>query len=220
MDQSQIDHPLLYAIRPLHRCLISFLFALVTFFLVPDHWPILLKILSGWLSFAIVYTTICWFAISKMNVPEISKRAGEEDGSVAFVFTFIVLATIGCFVGVLFIITGDKKQLHESTIVPISLACVISSWVLVHTIYTFHYARMFYRTNTKGSGLDFPGGEKPDYMDFAYFSFVMGCTFQVSDVEITSKKIRHVALFHGLLSFALNTYVIALTINIVAGLIN
>jgi len=89
----------------------------------------------------------------------------------------------------------------------------------VHTLYVFHYAHLYYGGQQVG-GLDFPGNGEPDYVDFAYFSIVMGCTFQVSDVEISAKKIRHVAMFHGLLSFALNTFVVALTINIVAGLIN
>ena len=67
-------------------------------------------------------------------------------------------------------------------------------------------------------GLNFPEDNNPDYLDFAYFSFVMGCTFQVSDVEITSKRIRRIAMVHGILSFILNTFVIALTINLIAGI--
>ncbi len=72
--------------------------------------------------------------------------------------------------------------------------------------------------NKDAYGLEFPGNAKPNYLDFAYFSFVIGCTFQVSDVEISSPKIRRVVLFHGLLSFGLNTFVVALTINLIAGL--
>lgn len=71
----------------------------------------------------------------------------------------------------------------------------------------------------KSGGLAFPGNQEPDYLDFAYFSIVIGCTFQVSDVEITSKKIRHLVLLHGLLAFMLNTFVVALSINIMLGFI-
>lgn len=67
-------------------------------------------------------------------------------------------------------------------------------------------------------GLNFPQEKQPDYIDFAYFSFVIGMTFQVSDVQINSRIIRRTALAHGLLSFALNTFVVALTINLIAGL--
>jgi uncharacterized membrane protein len=109
--------------------------------------------------------------------------------------------------------------------VPVSIGGMLLSWVMVHTVFTFHYAHKYYDDDKQekakaAEGLDFPGDEKPDYLDFAYFSFVIGCTFQVSDVEITSKKIRRVALLHGLLSFLLNTFVVALTINFVASLVN
>ena len=92
----------------------------------------------------------------------------------------------------------------------------------MHTIFTFHYAHLYYFKNmddtTEGKPLDFPGKTKPDYLDFAYFSFVIGMTFQVSDIEIPSRTIRRTVLAHSLLSFALNTFVVALTINLIAGL--
>jgi uncharacterized membrane protein len=71
----------------------------------------------------------------------------------------------------------------------------------------------------KPGGLEFPGDDEPDYLDFAYFSFVIGMTFQVSDVQITSKRIRRLSLMHAILSFAFNTIIVALSINIISGLI-
>jgi len=105
----------------------------------------------------------------------------------------------------------------------IAISGILLSWGMVHTTFCFHYAHMYYddaRNNSEkhAAGLDFPSEEHPDYLDFAYFSFVIGMTFQVSDVEITAKKIRRVALLHGLISFLLNTFVVALTINLIAGL--
>ncbi|UAY52868.1 DUF1345 domain-containing protein [Ferruginibacter albus] len=64
----------------------------------------------------------------------------------------------------------------------------------------------------------FPNEPKPDYLNFAYFSFVIGMTFQVSDVQVSDRHIRRTVLAHGILSFALNTFVVALTINLIAGL--
>lgn len=71
----------------------------------------------------------------------------------------------------------------------------------------------------KPGGLEFPNEKKPDYLDFTYFAFVIGMTFQVSDVDITSKRIRRLAWMHGVLSFAFNTIIVALTINIISGLV-
>ena len=84
------------------------------------------------------------------------------------------------------------------------------------------YAHIYYgdddeNPETHAEGLKFPEDDKPDYLDFAYFSFVLGMTFQVSDVEVTSKSLRRLATWHGLLSFGFNTIMIALTINVIAG---
>ena len=94
---------------------------------------------------------------------------------------------------------------------------------LVNTILTFHYAHLYYdddKTLKKQhvEVLDFPGDKDPDYIDFAYFSFVVGMTFQVSDVQITDTVMRRLVLAHALISFLLNTFVVALTVNFIAGL--
>lgn len=90
---------------------------------------------------------------------------------------------------------------------------------MLHSIYIFHYAHIYYdNRNKKIWGLDFPNDLNPDYLDFAYFSLVLGSTFQVSDVSITEKRIRRIALIHWILSFLLNSFVVALTINLIASL--
>jgi uncharacterized membrane protein len=106
---------------------------------------------------------------------------------------------------------------------PIAVAGMLFSWVLIHTGFTLRYAHIFYgdhktKPNTHAGGLNFPGDTMPDYLDFAYFSFVLGMTFQVSDIQITSKRFRRLALLHGLISFSFDTTMIALTINILAGI--
>jgi uncharacterized membrane protein len=120
------------------------------------------------------------------------------------------------------VISNDSLGMQESVYIPIIIGGILFSWVLIHTTFCFHYAHLYY-DNEKGTekndeGLAFPNEKHPDYIDFAYFSFVIGMTFQVSDVEISARKIRRLTLFHSLLSFALNTFVVALTINLIAGL--
>ncbi|CAI9675836.1 MULTISPECIES: DUF1345 domain-containing protein [Elizabethkingia] len=207
-------------LRPIHRVMLSIIISGLIFIIVPSVLPVLPRILITWLGFAITYISICWITIFKMSVTEIIRKASIEDGSKTFVFLFVILASFACLFTVLLMVMGfNDKNISQWFMVLIAVGSMISSWALVHTLYTFHYAHLYYKTKG-GKGLDYPGDEKPDYLDFAYFSFVMGCTFQVSDVEISSKEIRRVALFHGLLSFALNTFVVALTINIIAGLIH
>jgi len=107
----------------------------------------------------------------------------------------------------------------------LTLLTVIFSWMLVHTVYGFRYAHAFYGdsdepgVNRYAGGLVFPGDRPPDYFDFAYFSFVIGMCCQVSDVQITSRRMRRIALFHSVLSFGFNTMILALLINTVSGLL-
>jgi uncharacterized membrane protein len=97
---------------------------------------------------------------------------------------------------------------------------VLVAWVLTHTAYTLRYARLYYipRNGETREGLRFPGDEAPDDMDFAYFSFVLGMAFQVSDVSITCKHIRRAVLWHSLQSFLYNTVILALSLNLLFGL--
>jgi uncharacterized membrane protein len=88
--------------------------------------------------------------------------------------------------------------------------------------FALRYAHEYYARDEGGPdvdrGLDFPNENEPDYLDFLYFALVLGMTFQVSDVQITSRKLRRIATLHGLLSFLFNTVIVALTVNIAAGL--
>jgi uncharacterized membrane protein len=123
---------------------------------------------------------------------------------------------------------GSAKNLppgNFTTHALLSVAAIVLSWVLVHTLFTLRYAHFYYidalkveRDSIEG-GLIFPEDKSPDYLDFAYFAFVIGMTCQVSDVQISSKAMRRLATVHGLIAFAFNTAILALFVNIIAGLI-
>jgi uncharacterized membrane protein len=106
-------------------------------------------------------------------------------------------------------------------IVAVTLAL---SWMLTHAVFALRYAHEFYtRTGdaeVPDGGLEFPREPNPDYWDFLYFSAVLGMTFQVSDVQITSRKFRRLATLHGLLGFMFNTVIVALTVNLASGLLS
>jgi uncharacterized membrane protein len=114
---------------------------------------------------------------------------------------------------------------HFIVHVLLTLLTVIFSWTLVHTVYGLRYAHAFYGdsdepdVNRHAGGLVFPSDRRPDYFDFAYFSFVIGMTCQVSDVQITSRRMRRITLFHSVLSFGFNTMILALLINTVSSLL-
>src|SRR2546429_367784 len=98
------------------------------------------------------------------------------------------------------------------------------SWLLIHTLFAFHYARLYYFLSEGGDqhhrGLKFPNDDdEPDYLDFAYYSFVVGMTSQVSDIAVLSRPMRRLTLIHGVLSFIYNIAILAMSINIIGGVI-
>lgn len=212
-------------LHPLQRIIISILLSATVYFIVKGNFPSLIRVMLLWDVFALSYLILCWIVLAKRPIPEIRRWAKRDDGSAVFVFVLILLSSVASMIIVLLLmVSQNNSSSRDNLYLPVAIAGILLSWLMVHTTYTFHYAHMYYDDDEKNPGkdahgLDFPGDDtKPDYIDFAYFSFVLGCTFQVSDVEISSGKIRRVALVHGLLSFALNTIVVALTINLIAGL--
>lgn len=105
-------------------------------------------------------------------------------------------------------------------VLPLAVAgsSIVLTWLFINVMFALHYAHGFYGDYGKPhQGLEFPGKENPDYWDFAYFSIVIGMTFQVSDVQITSRELRRVVLLHSVIAFFFNVFIIAVTVNIVAG---
>lgn len=209
--------------HPLHRLLFSASMAFIAFLLVwSQAFGWVLKATAVWDAFAISLIASSWIVFFTRPAGEISLQANKEDGSRIYVLSSVIICS---FVGMMMVMTLITSKNHppdrQIITMLLSVAGMIFSWVLVHTIFTFHYAHLYYDgrkdDSPGGDALDFPGEKNPDYLDFAYFSFVIGMTFQVSDVEISSGRIRRTALAHALLAFVLNTFVVALTINSIAG---
>ncbi len=180
--------------------------------------------LITWIAFALTIIVMDWIIIFKAHPKEIRKIAKLQDSSRTLIFLFVIIASVISLSAILFLLKAAKGQADEVVIghVLLAMASVIVSWWLVHTLFTMRYAHLFYTADegqtTPVGGLEFPGDKEPDYLDFVYFSFVVGMTFQVSDVEISSRHIRRLALIHGLVSFIFNTAIVALSINVVASM--
>jgi len=213
---------ILLRMHPLHRIGLGILLAVITFFVLPrDRFSPPLTIVTLWIAFAATFLVTSWIVLFRRPVHGIRKTAKEDDGSKPVVFVLILLASFASlFTVLLLIISKDSETPDHIIYIPAAVLGMFVSWVMVHTVFTFHYAHIYYNEVKSGDhkGLEFPGEDEPDYIDFAYFSFVIGCTFQVSDVQITSRKVRRLLFLHSLLSFGINTFVVALTINMIAGL--
>jgi len=211
-----------------YRVYLSLLIALIVYFLTKNQ-SLPIAFMSIWIAFSGSFLIFSWIVILSFHPKGLRNIAGKEDTNRTLIFLFVLTAA---FISVFAIIVllqqapnGSKTGLTYHIL--LAAAAVFCSWTLIHTLFTLRYAHLYYTypnedAHTYGknnAGLEFPGTIVPDYLDFAYFSFVLGMTFQVSDVQITSPHIRRLALLHGFLSFVYNTIIIALSINIISGVI-
>jgi len=181
------------------------------------------RIIAAWDSFAVTLLTLIWVAIFASGIDHIRYRARTQDLSRLLIFVFTVAAACSSVFAVVALLSAAKKTSHLGLHATLSVVAVLASWTLVHTMFALRYAHFYYgegqAPNKHIGGLEFPGDTSPGYLDFAYFSFVIGMTCQVSDVQISSKSLRSLALIHGVLSFCFNTIILALTINTISGLL-
>ena len=206
-----------------HRFFIALGVAALALLVVPRslYWPT--RAIVTWDVYCLSSIVMVWITIVSSNPSEVAKTAGLQDTGRRTIFVFVVVAAIVSVFAVAFELGTakglDKAHLTEHII--FSLLTVASSWVLVHTVFALRYAHNYYGLigdEDAKHGLNFPDEDKPDYLDFAYFSFVIGMTSQVSDVTISARSLRRLALLHGLISFGFNAAILGLSINIISGL--
>jgi uncharacterized membrane protein len=180
-------------------------------------------VVIGWDAGAASLLTMVWFLIVAANPIETRCRAASVDPGRTAVWILVLGASA------LSLFAAAVLMRHARVIAPeggrvlivASLLAVIVAWFLTHTGFTLRYAHLYYRDDDEGEGgLIFPGDRKPSDFDFAYFSFTVGMCFQVSDVTVTSPQIRRAVLGHALLSFAYNTVILALTLNLLFGMLS
>jgi uncharacterized membrane protein len=211
-----------------YRLYFSLLIALIAYFLTKNQ-TLSIAFMFVWIAFSGSFLIFSWIIILSSHPKGLRNIAGEQDTSRTLIFLFVLFAA---FISVFAIIGLLQLAPHASIRgltyhILLATAAVFCSWTLIHTVFTLRYAHLYYtypdqyaHAHEKNvGGLEFPGTIMPDYLDFAYFSFVLGMTFQVSDVQIASPRLRRMALLHGFLSFVYNTIIIALSINIISGVI-
>lgn len=198
----------------------------LVFLFLPAWGHLASRLLCAWDAGMICFLALTWSLMLKATPDHMRQHAQLEDQGRVTILSLITAAACASLLAIGFILKDSKGASGNIILLHVTLAAVtiVGSWLLVHTIFALHYARGYYQNDKslkecQEEELDFPGDIEPDYWDFMYFSFVIGMTSQVSDVEISSRSIRRIALLHGILSFFFNTTIVAMTINIIAGLI-
>lgn len=184
------------------------------------------RIVAGWDAAGLTLLLMAWWIIASSDPAETRRRAATEDPGRTAVWLIALGSSAASFAAATALLPRARSLAPEASgaLAVLCLLAVAVAWMLTHSAFTLRYAHLFYRDGADGSkesgGLEFPGARAPDDLDFAYFSFTIGMCYQTSDVGISSHFIRRTVLVHSILSFAYNTAIIALALNLVFGLFN
>jgi len=174
------------------------------------------RLVAAWDVFALVMLVLEGWLILSSTPGSTRGQAKAQDLGPLLMLAIIVCACLVSVIAVVVLLRRPGKfapQSQSGLLAGLGALAVVSAWFLTHTTYALHYARLYYADPAKQGGLHFPGHEEPSDWDFLYFSFVIGMTFQVSDVTITRRVMRRSALLHALVSFVFNTAILALAVS-------
>ena len=198
------------------RLILAVAVGLVAWFVAPWRIAATTRALLGWDVAGLVLTGFTFFIILRSDSRETRRRAAAYDPGRRAVWVIMLVASTSSLLAAAAVLrqghagTPFSRTLH----VALCVATVAISWLVTHSAFTLRYAHLFYRDGERGGGIDLPGGEPPDDLDFAYFAFTIGMCFQVSDAAVTDRLIRRTVLAHALISFTFNTVILAFSLNL------
>ncbi|GAA4005130.1 DUF1345 domain-containing protein [Deinococcus rubellus] len=186
------------------------------------HFPWELRALIGWLVFSASYLISSWRIIFAVNSGWIRELAQQEDNGRRASGVIAIITSLISLAGVMFALSraGNLKQepLLEALLIGAGLLSVALSWLVIQTVYLFRYAHLYYETPE--GGVQFPDTPEPDYLDFAYLSFTIGMTYQVSDTDLNQRSMRRLLTGHSLISYVYGVVIIALAISVVSSVLS
>ncbi len=183
------------------------------------HWR--LGLIIGWDVGTLLVIGATIPMMMRFNRQQLKTHARREDEGAPAILALSALAGLASLGAIILLLADDSGATPKPVGILLAVLTILASWMFIHTEFALHYARLYYaeEKNPDQAALDFPGEEHPDFADFLYFSAVIGMTSQTADVGIRDRSIRRLVIGHGMLSFFFNTTVVALFINIAAGLI-
>lgn len=171
--------------------------------------------MGGWAVAGLLSTAWTWLVIVPMDADTTAAHSRREEPDRFAAHLVVVTASLASLAGVALVWSGASKQAGPLGIAAV-LASIIASWAAIHTIFALRYARMYYSEPV--GGIDFHMQEPPCYTDFTYMAVTVGMSFAISDTDLRASAFRRTAQVHALLSYLFGTVILALLVNLVAGL--
>lgn len=198
------------------RLLFGVLVAVALICALPGNMLQVTRFLIGWDAGVALYLTLVAIMILRSDVARVRRESALQDEGRITIPILTVTAAMASLGGIVFWLrTASATGSVQPTILAVMFLTTLLSWIFVHTMFAMHYAHEYYAEHRgQGGGLRFPGTDNPDYGDFIYFAFTVGTSNAVSDVAITSRKIRRTTITHVLVAFIFNVTTIALAVSI------
>ncbi|HJV41775.1 DUF1345 domain-containing protein [Caulobacter sp.] len=178
-------------------------------------------LLLAWDTAAFVYLLTMWTLFIRSNEAEMRSRAAQYDEGVPTLMLIVLAAILASLVAVVdaMIVSKDAPGSARAVVVGSAVATLILSWLVLQTVFVLHYAHRHFGEGKSKGGIQFPGEQPTSYLDFAYLAFSVGATFQVSDNNILTSRLRRLVTAHAAAAYFYNTAVLALGINIIASMV-
>ncbi|WP_110971068.1 DUF1345 domain-containing protein [Pseudomonas huaxiensis] len=180
-------------------------------------------VLAGWNLAVWLYLTLVLVLTLGATPEKVRRTADVEDENAALVLFVVSIAAVASLAAVTLQLAGSRDLHGQEMVLHYAYTglTVAGSWLLIGTIFSLHYARLFYTSDSSEPLLRFADGERhPDYWDFHYFSFTLSVAVQTSDIGVGGRGMRRVVLAHSVIGFVFNTAILGFTLNIAAGLLS
>lgn len=202
------------------RLLFSTGLAGALFFLLPAHLPAITRVLVSWNVGVLMFLLLVLWWTRGLSAADICDHYQDEDQAAPVILIVSIFAAILAMVSIVVLLAmlGQLSETQRSLHVALAACTVIDSWLLIPTMFTMHYADMFYSAAPDARPLHFPETPMPAFWDFVYFSFTIAVACQTADVSTMPGAIRKVVIAHSVLSFFFNVAILGFAINVTAGL--
>lgn len=215
-------HPIHKVVRNRPRLVFAIVAGLIVGLALPGQLSVVTQALIGWNVTVWFYLCLMGWLMMRASPAKVRSIADQEDKSGVVILTIMSISAVVSLAAIVLELSTLKglSLSHRLAHYAFTGSTVFGSWFLVATLFTFHYARMFYRSPPEQRALGFPNKEaNPDYWDFLYFSFTIAVAAQTSDISVMSRSMRKTVLAQSILSFLFNVAIFGLSINIAASLV-
>jgi uncharacterized membrane protein len=188
---------------------------------LPSRWMVISRVLTGWNAAMFVMVPLTYIRMRRLDARQLRAHYEEEDPTAPVIVVFVIAAALLSVAAIVALLATLKHVVPAERVAHLVLATmtIVNSWLLVHTMFTLHYADMYYSAVEGTPPLSFPETREPLFWDFVYFSFTIGVACQTADVATTQTLIRKTVTVHAIMAFVFNLLVLGFAINVTAGLL-